>query len=220
MSVLRLVSASAISLTAIFSVSACAGDERPAAGPQLTGEERGEVVDADTERFLQEMVETEHLSGAVLVSRNGRILHERSYGPSSETLQNRVGDRFHIASMTKQFTAAAVMRLVEMGAVALDGSINNYLPAAYRSDVWADVQIQHLLSHTSGIPDYAETRDYYEVVDGWAFGATVDGMIREAMAEPLNFTPGTQFRYSNIGYTLLGQIIDCLLYTSPSPRDA
>jgi CubicO group peptidase (beta-lactamase class C family) len=174
----------------------------------IDSETTGEIADAAAERFMQEMILTERFSGVVMVQKQGKVLHKRAYGPSSEGRMNAVNDRFHVASMTKQFTAAAIMTLVAQGSVKLDTGINEYLPKKYRSDIWAEVQVQHLLSHTSGIPDYAETRDYYEVVDGWAFGDTVDGMIREAMKSPLDFTPGDEFRYSNIGYTLLGEIIE------------
>lgn len=167
-----------------------------------------EIVDIAAETFLRHMVEAEHFSGVVMVARNGRILHKRAYGPVSEHFENRVDGRFHVASIAKQFTAAAIMQLIETGTVQLDGRINKFLPEAHRSEFWETVSVAQLLSHSSGIPDYGVTRDYYDVVDGWAFGTTIDGMIREATARPLDFEPGTQFRYCNLGYTLLGEIIE------------
>jgi len=166
-----------------------------------------EVVHQPTEQFLQEMVVGEHLSGVALVMRGKSTVHARAYGPATLNSANRLDTIFHVASLTKQFTAAAVMHLVAQNVIDLDGHINDCLPEKYRSDVWSSVRVRHLLSHTSGISDYAETRAYYEVVDGWAFGKTVDGMIREAMAKELQFEPGTDFHYSNVGYTLLGEII-------------
>ena len=65
--------------------------------------------------------------------------------------------------------------------------INNFLPVQYRSDKWDIVTIHHLLSHTSGIEDYAVIRDYYEVEKGFCLGNTVDGMMKEAMTKELNF---------------------------------
>ncbi len=166
-----------------------------------------EAVSNASERLLQKMVKEEHFSGAVLVSRADIVVHKRAYGPSSRNSPNKVDDRFHVGSLGKQFTAAAILHLTEEGSVDLNGCINEFLPERYRSDLWSTVLIKHLLSHASGIPDYAVVRNYYSVVDGWAFDKTIDGMIREAMRSPIGFAPGTQFQYSNIGYTLLGQVI-------------
>lgn len=167
-----------------------------------------EVVDPRIEAFLEEMIDQEHFSGVVLVAGNGDILHAKGYGMASEGYLNDVDTAFHVASVTKQFTAAAIMQLVEAGTIDPGSSINSYLPEKYRAPVWNDVQVHHLLSHSSGIVDYAVTRDYYEVVDGFCLGDTVDGMIREAMSKDLEFFPGTQYSYSNIGFTLLGEIIE------------
>lgn len=166
-----------------------------------------EVTHQASEDFLTEMIEVERFTGVALVMRGNDIVHARAYGNATPEMANQLTTVFHVASVTKQFTAAAIMQLVEQGALDLDGPINDYLPEKYRSGIWTDVLIRHLLSHTSGIPDYAVTREYYDVTDGWAFAETVDGMIREAMQSELEFVPGAAFKYSNIGYTLLGEII-------------
>lgn len=113
------------------------------------------------------MIDQEHFSGVVLVARNGDILHAKGYGIASEGSLNDVNTAFHVASVTKQFTAAAIMQLVEAGTIDPGSSINSYLPEEYRAPVWNDVHVHHLLSHSSGIVDYAVTRDYYDVVDGF-----------------------------------------------------
>jgi len=178
-------------------------------GPDKFRVEKGrEKRDIAAEDFLAEMVDTEHFSGVAMVTRGGQPIHKRAYGPASVDRDNHVDGRFHVGSIAKQFTAAAIMQLIEAEAVQLDGRINDYLPEGRRSQHWDSVNVAHLLSHSSGIPDYAVARDYYAVVDGWAFGATVDGMIHEAIARPLDFRPGSQFHYCNLGYTLLGEIIE------------
>lgn len=191
-------------------VTACAA--QPALRDAGVGHAAGEAVvpvghDA-SEAFLRRMVKEENFTGVALIMREGVVIHAGAYGESSPGVPNQLNTAFHVASVTKQFTAAGIMHLAEIGRLELDGCINLYLPQRYRSDIWSPVTVRHLLSHTSGIPDYAESRDYYDVVDGWAFGATVDGMIREAMAQDLQFEPGSDFRYSNIGFTLLGEIIE------------
>lgn len=167
-----------------------------------------ETSEPRIEEFLQGTIESEHFTGAVLVARDSVIIHAKGYGLASGDVRNSIATRFHVASITKQFTAAAVLQLVEAGALDLDGSINRYLPDNYIAQQWETVTVHHLLNHTSGIPDYAVTRDYYNVVDGFCLGDTVDGMIREAMSKDLEFEPGSKHSYSNIGFTLLGLIIE------------
>jgi CubicO group peptidase (beta-lactamase class C family) len=103
---------------------------------------------------------------------------------------------------------------VDQGKIELSDSINKHLPETYRSEKWVGVSVHNLLSHSSGIPDYALERDYYDVVDGFCLGDTVDGMLREAQNSELRFLPGTEYEYSNIGFTILGQIIE---YRSGTP---
>jgi CubicO group peptidase (beta-lactamase class C family) len=167
-----------------------------------------QTVDKDCEAFLQRMLFEEHFTGVALVKKADKVLHAKGYGEATESKQNSLDTVFHVASITKQFTAAATLQLVEAGKINLETPINEYLPKKYRSDHWKNVTCSHLLSHSSGIEDYALVRDYYNVVDGFCLGDTVDGMIREAMEKPLRFKPGSKFEYSNIGFTLLGEIIE------------
>jgi CubicO group peptidase (beta-lactamase class C family) len=196
-----------LALPLLLSLGACAGnktqDSSGADGPAIT-----QVVEPRIEAFLQEMLAEEHFSGVALVTRNGKIIHANGYGIAAEDTPNNVDTAFHVASITKQFTAAAILQLAEAGILNLQDSINRFLPARYNTRAWDEVNVHHLLSHSSGIPDYAITRDYYEVVNGFCLGDTVDGMIQEAMRKELEFAPGTKWSYSNIGFTLLGQIIE------------
>ena len=193
-----------IILLSLFVIAFSAAAEAPGS----LGSSVVEVVEPRVDAFLNEMVEKEHFSGVALVARNGIVIHAKGYGSASDGLPNTVDTAFHVASITKQFTAAAIMQLAEAGAIDLHEPINVYLPRQYRADAWDSVNVHHLLSHSSGIPDYGVTRDYYDVVDGFCLGDTVDGMIREAMAKDLEFSPGTSYSYSNIGFTLLGEIIE------------
>ena len=166
------------------------------------------VTDARIEAFLSSMVEEEHLTGAVLVMKQGRVVHRAAYGMATADKPNTVKTAFHVASVTKQFTAAAVLQLNSRGEIDLTASINRYLPEHVRSARWDRVTVHHLLSHTGGVPDYGLERDYYQVVDGFCLGDTVEGMILEAGGRELDFEPGTRFTYSNLGYTLLGLIVE------------
>ena len=160
------------------------------------------------ERYLKSAVAEEHFSGVVMVARHGTALINQGYGMATEKIENTGNTVIHVGSVTKQFTAAAILLLWEEGEIDLNVSINRYLPKNYQSVKWEPVTIHHLLSHTSGITDYAVQRDYYDVRKGFCFGSTIDGMLHEAQEKDLEFTPGSTFRYSNIGYTLLGVIIE------------
>lgn len=196
-------------VSVLFAISACSGSSQDSSlvgSPQENLAIR-ETVHPQSEDFLQVMVKEEHFSGVALVMRMDEVIHAKGYGNASSENRNSVETVFHVASITKQFTAAAVMQLVEAGLVDLETSVNEYLPKKYRSQNWDSVKIHHLLSHSSGVPDYAVERDYYNVVDGFCLGDTVDGMVKEAMGKDLEFEPGSSFSYSNIGFTLLGFVI-------------
>ncbi|MFK8057679.1 MAG: serine hydrolase domain-containing protein [Saprospiraceae bacterium] len=189
-------------------ISSCAdkalAPEREATQPLILQE----ITNAALDSFLLKMVSEEHFKGVVLAKAGGKVLHAKGYGMATETTPNSVSTKFHVASITKQFTATGIMQLLEAGKIDLEQSINKFLPLKYTSKSWDNVTIHHLLSHTSGIEDYALTRDYYDVEKGFCLGNTVDGMLKEAMGKELKFTPGSQFSYSNIGFTLLGHIIE------------
>ena len=138
---------------------------------------------------------------AVAVVKDGRVVKVAGYGFAS--VEHRVPvtpeTMFQTASVGKQFTAATVMVLVEDGKIALSDPITKYLPEAPKS--WRGITIRHLLTHTSGIPDYAtETfdlrRDYSE-----------NDLVRLAFNLKSEFAPGSRWNYSNTGYVLLGIIV-------------
>tara|TARA_R110002111_G_C5939708_1_gene367572 strand:+ start:26 stop:1174 length:1149 start_codon:yes stop_codon:yes gene_type:complete len=175
-----------------------------------------EITHPEIESLINNMISEEHFTGVVLVAVNDKIIHAKGYGMAQDGIQNRINTKFHVASITKQFTSAAIMQLLEQKKINMEESINEFLPTQYRSDKWNSLTIHHLLTQTSGIEDYGLTRNYYEVEKGFCLGNTVDGMIKEAMAKELKFPSGSKFSYSNIGYTLLGQIIE---NTSGEPYD-
>jgi CubicO group peptidase (beta-lactamase class C family) len=194
-----------LSIISVFLLFLSCGGPRHVADPIFIEQE---VVDSRIETFLKKMETEEHFSGVALVMRKDEVVHAKGYGMANSDRKNSVTIAFHIASITKQFTAAALLQLVEKGIVHLEESINTYLPKEYRSPKWDSVTLHHLLSHTSGITNYEVTRDYYEVVNGFCLGNTVDGMVKEAMGKELEFEPGSKFSYSDINYTLLGFVIE------------
>jgi CubicO group peptidase (beta-lactamase class C family) len=138
---------------------------------------------------------------AVAVVRQGRVLLARGYGLANVEHQVPVRPEtiFQSGSLGKQFTATAVMLLVEDGKLRLDQSIRTYLPGAPRS--WQPITVRHLLTHTSGIPDY--TTDSF---DYWR-NYTEAELAALAFKMPTECPAGTRWNYSNTGYQLLGFIV-------------
>lgn len=157
----------------------------------------------EMDRFLRDM-EQALFTGAVLVKQNDQILLCKGYGKAHTSVPNSSQTIFHVASITKQFTAAAIMLLVEEGKVHLNVSINKYLPTRFYTDDWEEVTVEHLLTHTSGIPNYAEWEDYWEICKN----LTIDKIIEDVQEQGLQFPPGSDYAYSNTEYTLLGKIIE------------
>jgi CubicO group peptidase (beta-lactamase class C family) len=159
------------------------------------------------ENYLNSAASAMHFTGVVLIAHHGEIIFNRGYGMATPQKPNDPNTIFHIGSITKQFTAAALLKLVEAGMLNLHTSINEYLPKEYQSKHWEKVTIHHLLSHTSGIVDYDET--YYDPKTlGFVSPEIEAKMIQETGQKKLEFKPGTKFNYCNIGYTLLGIILE------------
>ena len=113
---------------------------------------------------------------------------------------------YRIGSITKQFTAAAIMQLVEAGRVSLDGDVSLYLPNFPLQG--HDVTVRHLLTHTSGIRNYTSLRDAFLAVS--RLDITQSELLDLFKDEPFDFPPGSDHRYSNSGYALLGMIVEAV----------
>jgi len=113
---------------------------------------------------------------------------------------------YRIGSITKQFTAAAVMQLVEQGRAQLDDSIGTYLSPLPAS--WGRVTIRQLLNHTSGIPSYTDIGAAWQ--RRWGEEMTPDTLVALTAADSIWFEPGTRWKYDNTGYVVLGMLIEKL----------
>jgi len=140
------------------------------------------------------------------VMKEGQVLYARGFGLASLELKvpNAPGLVYRIGSVTKQFTAAAILTLVEDGKVALDAPISRYLDGL--PEAWRPATVQQLLTHTSGIPSYTDYREY-----GAHMREDLPGLkLLETLVwtKPMDFAPGTKWHYSNSGYYLLGLIVE------------
>jgi CubicO group peptidase (beta-lactamase class C family) len=150
-------------------------------------------------------VRVRHFSGSVLVTRDGMPLFSKGCGLANAEHQvpNTPQTKFRLGSITKQFTAMAILVLQERGKLAVEDPIGMYLDDA--PTTWEAVTIHHLLTHTSGVPSYTSDPEY---VKKMAQPETVKSMIARFKDKPLEFKPGEKFQYSNSGYFLLGAIIE------------
>lgn len=177
----------------------------------MVGPARAQEIDLDRLEHVADSVAHHHIAAGsepgitVAVARDGEIVFSKGYGVADAELGVAAGPEtvYRIGSITKQFTAAAVMRLVEAGELSLDDPITDWLPD-YPTQGHA-VTIRHLLNHTSGIKSYTGLGD--------AFWSVSRDDLSEAELIDLfddlefDFEPGQEYRYNNSGYYLLGVII-------------
>ncbi|MDX1701527.1 MAG: serine hydrolase domain-containing protein [Melioribacteraceae bacterium] len=154
--------------------------------------------------YILSYVNTNDFSGCVLVARNDSILFSDCYGKAnfSFDIKNTLATKFKIGSISKQFTAAAILMLEEDGLLSTSDPIAKYFPEKSISN---DLTIHHLLTHTSGIIDIYDLPDFYALpCEGVSLTEIVDMLLEE---EPY-FEPGEQYLYSNGGFVILAKIIE------------
>jgi CubicO group peptidase (beta-lactamase class C family) len=152
-------------------------------------------------QYVNAEMARQHIPGvALLVARNGEIDRAQGFGFANVELQVPVKPEtlLQSGSVGKQFTATAIMMLVEEGKIGLDDSIAKYFPEAPAS--WKPVTIRHLLTHTAGFTDYPKDFNFRK-------DYTEDELLKIVTGIPLAFPPGTKWSYSNLGYLTLGVLI-------------
>ena len=171
----------------------------PALAQNLTPAETAKVDTIVTDTLARNGVP----SASIAIVRDGKIVFAKAYGKQSETIVTPRSDApYQIASVSKQFTAAAILMLEDEGKLSLDDTVAKWVPGITEGD---KITIRQLLSHTSGLQDYWP-QDYsfaamekpvtpQQIVDRWA-------------KKPLDFAPGTQWQYSNTGYVVAGMIVE------------
>lgn len=146
-------------------------------------------------------------NGSVLVADQGKVIYKKGFGLANMEweIPNTPDTKFRLASITKQFTATAVLQLAAQGKIKLDGKLSEYLPE-YRKDIGDKVTVHQLLNHTSGIPSYTGLPGFFQEVSRNPF--KVDDFVKKYASNDLEFEPGSKFSYNNSGYFLLGAIIE------------
>jgi CubicO group peptidase (beta-lactamase class C family) len=170
------------------------------------------VQAAKLEKQLDDYLTAAHdvwkFHGAALVAKDGKVILEKGCGLANIELgvPNTPEMKFQIGSITKQFTATAVMQLQEKGLLSVDDSTTKHLPD-YPKETGDKVTIHHLLTHTSGIPSYTNMSEFMEKK---AIPVSLEDLMATFKDKPLEFEPGERWNYSNSGYIVLGAIIEAV----------
>jgi CubicO group peptidase (beta-lactamase class C family) len=159
---------------------------------------------ARVDRYLAPYVRGRNFTGAVLIAEGGRVLVDRAYGDADYGLgvANTTQTRFHIASVSKAFTAAAVLMLEKQGKLKTSDKVSVYVPDFPHGD---EISLLNLLTHTSGITNVNDLPEYERAQ---RFPQTPASLVELFKDKPLDFSPGTRYAYSNSNYNLLALIIE------------
>lgn len=161
------------------------------------------AIAAELDALGQAYADHRLFMGTVLVVRGGETLLSGGYGMADleQQIPHTLATHFLIGSVTKPFTAAAILQLQDRGLVDVQAPVVAYLPN-YPNDT---ITLHHLLTHTAGLPNLTSFPDYFEWMDQ---PTTLEALVVRFQDLPLEFEPGSQFRYSNSGYVLLTQVIE------------
>jgi D-alanyl-D-alanine carboxypeptidase len=174
--------------------------------PRAPKSSDSELVQA-VHQYLDDRVRADEFSGVVLIAKNGRALFSEAYGMADKEkrIPNRLDTKFNIGSINKIFTSMAIHQLEQQGKLSLDDPIKKYLPDYPNKEAADHVTIRQLLDMTSGIGDIFGDR--YEATPKERL-RTIKDFLPLFADKPLEFKPGSQHRYSNGGYVVLGAIIE------------
>jgi CubicO group peptidase (beta-lactamase class C family) len=156
------------------------------------------------DKYIKSQMTEHRIPGLALkIIRDGKVVKTAAYGLANIELDvpTRPETVFEIGSVTKQFTAAGILLLAQEGKLSVDDRISNYLKDL--PEAWTNVTIRHLLTHTSGIKSYTGL-DGFQI---WRH-LTQDQFIKAIGKEPMEFQPGSSWKYCNTGFNLLGYIIE------------
>jgi len=158
------------------------------------------LVDA----VFDEAIKENYPGAAVLIAKDGKILYEKGYGYADveNKIPVNINTKFRIGSITKQFTAAAILKLQENGMLSVNDPLSKFIPDFPRGD---EVKIHHLLTHTSGIHSYTSDPDFINRV---TVEVKPEELVEQIKKYSYEFNPGDKWNYNNSGYFILGYLIE------------
>jgi len=144
-------------------------------------------------------------TGSALVARDGKVVFSKGYGMANDEwdIPNTPQTKFRLGSITKQFTAASLLLLQERGKLSVQDPICKFFDNC--PEAWKEITIHHLLTHTSGIPNFTSFPDYQKTM---MIPVTMESLVARFKDKPLDFKPGEKMSYSNSGYIALGHIVE------------
>ncbi|AIQ10758.1 hypothetical protein PDUR_00975 [Paenibacillus durus] len=161
-----------------------------------------ENIQRKLEKYMDAWLDSNRFSGTVLITQGDRHILRKGYGYANHEYQipNTASTIYNIGSITKQFTAAAILQQVEQGNLGLDDRVGTFIKEYQHA---GDITIHHLMSSASGIPDYTELSEY-----NTRDRLSVDRIIEWLNSKPLHFTPGQSVQKSNSNFLLLARIVE------------
>ncbi|MDO6473478.1 serine hydrolase [Maribacter sp. 1_MG-2023] len=174
-------------------------------GTMAFGQTKSEQID----ELLKEYLAYSKFNGSALVAKDGKVIFKKGYGMANMEwdIPNNPNTKHRLGSVTKQFTAMLILQLAAEGKLDLQAPITTYLPE-YPKENGDKITTHHLLTHTSGIPNYTSFPDFFKDVSRDPY--TLEEFTTKFQDMDLEFTPGEKFNYSNSGYFLLGVLIEKL----------
>lgn len=161
-------------------------------------------IQKKVDKYIDAHIQMNQFSGSILIAKEGLIV-SKGYGYASYgyDIKNNPDTKFRVGSLTKGFTAVAILQLEEKGLLRIDDKLQKYMPDYPRGD---EITIKHLLTHTSGIPNHTEFEDFNK--ERRVYEYSILETIETFKNKDLEFNPGEKFDYSNSNYILLGLVIE------------
>lgn len=179
-----------------------------AALPARVFAQAGDVAD-NADKYLTARTEMGNFSGAVLIAKGDKVVFRKAYGWADieKQIPFTTQTQHEVASVSKMFTAMAALKLRDAGKLSLIDSICKYLDDC--PSIWQSITVDQLIHHTSGIPDYEEPLELGSkaYMDFMMSPDAMKKIVADARTKPLDFPPGTKFKYSNTGYNLLSYVV-------------
>ena len=165
-----------------------------------------QVLTAEFDQLIQETYKPSGPGASVLMAKKGQVIYHKAFGMANLELglPLKTEHVFRIGSVSKQFTAVAILQLMEQGKLSLQDDLSKFIPDYPTQG--KKITVEQLLNHTSGIKSYTDMKEWDEEVRRKDF--TVSALVDFFKNQPMDFEPGTKWQYNNSGYILLGFIIE------------
>ncbi len=172
--------------------------------------DKDKKVTDELDTYMKALEKNKNFHGSILVAKEGKVLLDQSYGFADfkQNTMNKPQTKFAIGSVTKQFTAMAIMQLTEKGLIDVEDKVSKYIPDFPNGDL---ITIHNLLTHTSGLKNYTNSSEFLKLNLDNKDPMEVINLIKDT---PLEFKPGEKFEYNNTNYVLLGIILEKVTNTS------